>query len=555
MQTDVLIVGSGAGALTAALKAYDAGARVLVIEKTGFFGGTSAMSGGVLWLPNSPLSARAGAPDTAEEGKRYLKSVVQDPQLEAHIDAYVDTIPEMLEYLANHTPLRLDVLANFPDMYPDNPDAKMHRCHEARAFPGKELGEDLYRMRPQHPQTMLFGTIGWTPTECLILQARHPGWYKVVLSMLLRYIFDIPGRLRGKRDRRQVLGGALVGSLKRGLNERGVELLLNTAAHDFILEDDKVVGMRATREGKFISIRASKGVILASGGFEKNDEMRKRYMGEPTSSSWSAGSPGDTGEMIEAGAGLGAALGYMDEGWWGPVVMLEGEPQARLLLTEKNLPHSIIVNKAGKRFVNESSSYTKVNKRMKSAHSAESPCIPAYLIFDAEYRRRYPVGPLLPLTFQPDWMTSKAVRNTILKADTLYELAGRLGIDPQGLESEVQRFNGFVDNGVDEDFHRGEAVYDQYYGDPRADHPCLGRIDRGPYYGVRIYPGELGTKGGLCTNANAQVVNAEGRVIPGLYAIGNCSRPMTGNVYPASGATLGSAMVFGYIAGKHIATG
>lgn len=551
-ETDVLVVGSGAGALTAALKAHDGGARVLVIEKTGAFGGTSAMSGGVLWLPNSPLSDKAGGADTAEEGKRYLKSVVQDPELEPHIDAFVDTIPEMLEYLAGNTPLRLDVLANFPDMYPENPDAKMHRCHEARPFPGKELGADLYRMREQHPQTMLLGTIGWTASECFVLQARRPGWFKVVLSMVLRYITDMGGRIRGSRDRRQVLGGALVGALKRGLNARGVELWLNTAATGFILENGRVVGIEGTRDGQPIRIRASSGVILACGGFEKNEAMRKRYLGEPTSTGWSAGSPGNTGEMIEAGAGIGAGLGYMADGWWGPAIQLEGEPQARLLIGEKNLPHSIIVNKAGKRFVNESSSYTKVNNGMKNAHSEESPAIPAYMIFDAEYRHRYPMGPLLPSEFQPDWMTTRAVRKAVVKATTLAGLAQKLGIDPQGLEAEVERFNGFVDEGVDKDFQRGEALYDQYYGDQTQPHPCLGRIDKGPFYGVRIFPGELGTKGGLTTDAHARVLDVDGKVIPGLYAVGNCSRPITGHVYPASGATLGSAMVFAYIAGKHI---
>lgn len=553
--TDVLIIGSGAGALTAAISAKDNGAKVLVIEKTDKYGGTSAMSGGVAWFPNSPLNRDGAGKDSAEEGKAYMKAVIEAPELNDNIDRYVDTIPEMLDYLHTKTPLRFDVIENFPDMYPDQEHFKMHRCHEARPFNGKALGEDLALQREQHPQTTLYGTIGWTATECLILQARGKGWIGVIMSLIFRYLFDIGARLRGKRDRRQVLGGALVGALRLAMKQRkDMDLWLNTAAGDFIVEDGRVVGVHAEKDGKAIEIRASKGVIMASGGFEKNQAMREKYLGTPTDTAWSAGSPGNTGEMIENGIKVGADTGFMDAGWWGPTVTIPGESQARMLIIEKNLPGCMMVNKVGKRFVNESSSYTKVNNGMKAANAPGEESIPAYIVFDKEFRAKYPMGPAMPASFQPDWQLSSAVKQELKKANSIEELAEQLGVDAAGLKAEVEKFNRFASAGKDEDFQRGDALYDQYYGDQEVQpNPCLGTIDQAPFYGIKVYPGELGTKGGLATNADAQVLDTQGAVIPGLYAIGNCSRPVTGHCYPASGATLGPAMVFGFIAGRHAA--
>jgi 3-oxosteroid 1-dehydrogenase len=536
--------------MTAAMRAADEGASVLVIEKTDRFGGTSAMSGGVLWLPNSPLCNAAGGDESLEKARQYMRSVVDEEQLNEQIEAYITTIPEFVEYLHSRSHLRLDVLAQFPDMYPDEPGAQMHRCHEARPVNGKLLGEDLERMRPQHPGTTLFGLIGWTASESLALQARGEGWMWVAASMVGRYLFDIPQRLRSWRDRRQVLGGALVASLWRSARDRKVDLWLNTAAQEILREDDRVVGLRVSRNGHERNIQASRAVILSSGGFEKNNEMRRQYLAGPTDAAWSAASPGNTGEMIEEGIRLGAAVRHMDEAWWGPTITLPGEPQARLLAIEKNLPYSILVNKAGERFVNESSSYTKVIRGMIAANGPGHESVPAYLIFDSVYRQRYPFGPMLPSQFYPDWAVPKRVFEEVAKADSLVGLARKLGIEAAGLEATVGSFNQYAREGVDPDFNRGGQNYDLYYGDHDVSpNACLGPLQKAPFYGVKIYPGELGTKGGLVTNPRAQVLSEEGVVIPGLYAIGNCSAPVSGATYPASGATLGSAMVFGYIAG------
>ncbi|MGI9293396.1 MAG: FAD-binding protein [Pseudomonadales bacterium] len=543
-------MGSGAGALTAAIRAHYEGASVLVIEKTELLGGTSAMSGGVLWLPNSPLIASAGGQDSEKEAKGYMHSVINEPALAHKIDAYVDNIPPFIDFLHSKTHVRFEVLANFPDMYPDNADFKMHRCHESQPFNAKVLGDELQKIRPQHPQTSLWGLIGWTATESLILQARGKGWWWVATSMVARYMLDLPWRFKSKRDRRLVLGGALVGALRRSMLERNMPLWLNTAATELLVEDGRVIGISARKDGQNVKIRANKAVILASGGFEKNNAMRQRYLAKPTDAAWTAGSPGNTGEMIEAGEKLGAELAFMDEGWWGPTITLPGEPQARMLIIEKNLPGSILVNKIGERFVNESSSYTKVYRGIMAANQPGKETVPAYLIFDANYRARYPFGPMLPKTFQPDWAVSKVAKQEIKKAATIRELAEKLDIDPANLEQTVSKMNDYARTGKDLDFQRGDATYDQYYGDQDVKpNCCLGPIDSAPYYGVKVYPGELGTKGGLMTDAQARVQNSSGKTIQGLYAIGNCSASVMGTTYPASGATLGPAMVFGYVAG------
>jgi 3-oxosteroid 1-dehydrogenase len=549
--TDVLIVGSGAGAMTAAVRAADAGASVLVVEKTDQFGGNSAMSGGVLWLPNSPLCNEAGADESLDKARAYMRTVIDEEGLHERIEKYLTTIPEFIEYLHSSTHLRLDVLANFPDMYPDVEGAQMHRCHEARPFHGRLLGDDLDRMRPQHPQTTLFGLIGWTASESLALQARGPGWWKVAVSMVTRYVLDIPQRIRSLRDRRQVLGGALTGNLWRSARDRGVELWLNAGVEEIIEEGGRVAGVRMRRHGRELFVEARNGVILSSGGFEKNNEMRQQYLAGPTDADWTAGSPGNTGEMIEEGKRLGATVAHMDEAWWGPTIVLPGEPQARMLVIEKNLPYSMMVNKVGERFVNESSSYTKVIRGMIAANEPGRESVPAYLIFDSVYRSRYPFGPMLPGQFHPDWAVPGNTWNAIAKSDNLRDLALQLDIDADGLEQTASKFNGYAREGVDQDFNRGGQNYDLYYGDMEVKpNPCLGPVEKAPFYGVKVYPGELGTKGGLVTDTQARVLKENGDVIKGLFAIGNCSAPVTGATYPASGATLGPAMVFGYIAGE-----
>ena len=308
-----------------------------------------------------------------------------------------------------------------------------------------------------------------------------------------------------------------------------------------------MTGVTALRDGKWVRIRARKGVIVASGGFEKNNAMRRQHLPQPTDAAWTAGSPGNTGEMIEASASVGAATRFMDAAWWGPTFLIPGEAQARMLIIEKNLPGCLIVNRVGERFVNESSSYTKVTKGILAANAPGRESVPAALVFDSTYRKHYPFGPMLPSSFQPDFAVPRSAWGGIMKADTIEELARQLDVDPAGLAATVRKFNGYAASGKDPDFQRGDATYDRYYGDHSVGpNPCLGPISKPPFYGAKVYPGELGTKGGIDTDENARVLDKGGNVIPGLYAIGNCSASVMGQTYPASGSTLAPAMVFGF---------
>jgi 3-oxosteroid 1-dehydrogenase len=550
---DLLVVGSGAGAMTAALIAHDRGGSALLIEKTDRYGGSSAMSGGGLWIPNNHLMADAGVSDTPEEAWTYLSGTTAGAVSEDRLRAYLEAAPEMLAYLSEHSHLDFVALPEYADYYPRVSGSKPGgRALEPRSFNARVLGDDLLRMRDQNPQMQIMGRIFMTIPEARTLLTRAPGWIRLALKLMLRYWLDVPWRFKSKRDRNLAMGNALVGMLRQSLLDRDVPLWLNTPAREFVVEDGRVVGVVAEREGRTLRIRADKGVILAAGGFEGNQAMRDKYLPNPTRVAWSCANPNNTGDVIEMAMKLGAGIDLMEDAWWGPVTVVPGEPHARMLVIEKSLPGSILVNKRGERFVNEAAPYTDVVNAMYEKNSPETPCVPAYLVFDSRYRERYPCGPILQGSQQPDWALPKAFRNGYLrKADTLQGLAAELGIDAERLAATVAKLNGYARSGKDLDFHRGETLFDRYYGDADVEpNPCLAPIDSPPYYGLEAYPGELGTKGGLLTDTRARVLTEAGEPIAGLYAIGNCSASVMGHTYPGAGATLGPATTFGYIAAR-----
>jgi 3-oxosteroid 1-dehydrogenase len=308
----------------------------------------------------------------------------------------------------------------------------------------------------------------------------------------------------------------------------------------------------AERGGQPLRIRARKGVVVAAGGFEGNQAMREKFLPGPTRVEWSCANKANTGDLIQMAQDLGAGIEFMDEGWWGPVTVVPGEENARMLVIEKALPGSVMVNKAGERFVNEAAPYIDVVNAQYANDSEEAPCVPCYLVFDARFRKSYPVGPLLPGAQQPDLFLGQMLRDGYLKkANTVRELAQKMGVDAENLEATVGRMNEFAKTGKDLDFGRGDTVFDQYYGDEKVKpNPCLAPIVQAPFYGMEAYPGELGTKGGIRTDARARVLTEVGDVIPGLYAVGNSSSPVMGRTYAGAGATLGPAATFGYIAAR-----
>lgn len=554
-EVDFLIVGSGAGAMTAGIIAADRGASTLLIEKSPQYGGSSAMSGGGFWVPNHHMMEAAGFHDTPEAALTYMKGCVGDVVSDVRIRAYLENAPKVLRYLCEKARLRLQLVPDYADYYLEiEGSMEGGRCLEAAAYHARELGNDEFvRMRETAPQETIMGRIAMTIPEAQALLTRSPGWIGKLSKLAFSYAFDLPWRFRSKRDRRLAMGNALVGMLRRSLMDRDVPLWLETPARKLVIEDGRVIGVEAERQGRTIHIRGRKGVLLAAGGFESNQAMREKYLPSPTSAEWTCANPYNTGDIIEMGREAGAALELMDEAWWGPTAVVPGEQQARMLVIEKSLPGGILVNKHGKRFVKETAAYIDVVNEMYANKSDAEPSVPSYLIFDATFRAKYPVGPLLPGAQQPDWLVSRELKaNFLTRADTLDALAAEMGIDAGGLRQTIDRFNAHAREGVDHDFHRGETAFDKFYGDPDVEpNPCMAPIETPPFYCVTVVAGELGTKGGLKTDEFARVVSREGEIIPGLYATGNCSASVMGRTYPGAGSTLGPTATFGYIAVRH----
>ena len=323
---------------------------------------------------------------------------------------------------------------------------------------------------------------------------------------------------------------------------------------ELVREDGRVTGAVIEREGKRMTVKAERAVILAAGGFEKNQAMRDQYLPKPTDTKWSAGVATNQGDAINAGMAVGAAFKLVDGGWWFPVLCVPGEEIPHLAIMEKSYPGNVCVNREGNRVANESMNYMAYVKGAFAAHSPEHPSSPLYMVFDANFRAKYLVGPLMKSSFRPDYMLPKAYfeEGFLAKSDTIEGLAKQMGINAEGLKRSVALMNTAARTGKDTEFGRGDSAYDRYYGDPTVTpNPCLGPIEKAPFYAVRMELGDFGTQGGLVTDPNGQVRDTEGAPIPGLYATGNCSAAIL-PTYPGPGSTLGPAMTFAYRAARHI---
>jgi 3-oxosteroid 1-dehydrogenase len=551
---EFLVVGSGGGGMTAALRAHDSGLDTLVIEASDKFGGSTGLSGGALWVPNNLHMSGTGIADSFEEGLQYVRKVAGERGDDPRVRAYVEHAPHMTKYLETRTAVKLMPCQQYCDYYPEYPGGKPGaRTIEPVPFSARKLGVHAAELR-RSGQGLVLGRMGVTAVDAHLLVQFSFRAYLLLAWMFLRYWLDIPARLKGKADNRLTLGTALVGRMRKSMLDRNIPLWLDTRASELIVQGGRVVGARATREGKPINIYARAGVLLASGGFERNLEMRQQYQQEPITASWTAGSPSNLGDGIKMGAAVGGSLDLMDEAWWTPVTMLPND-YAWLLVVEKSMPGSIIVNLAGRRFTNEAAPYGDVVHAIYAANQPTAPSVPSFLVFDARYRRSYPVGPLGPSKLQPDKAVGRRLRREFLhKADTLRELAQRIGVDAAGLEETVNRFNALALAGKDEDFGRGESAYDRYYSDAKiGPNSSLAPLVEAPFYAIAVYPGDLGTKGGLRTDVHARVLTKENKVIDGLYATGNCSASVMGTSYPGAGGTIGPAMTFGYLAAAHAA--
>ena len=542
---DVVVVGSGAAGMTAALTAAHHGLRVVVIEKTDRFGGSTARSGGGLWLPGNEVLRKAGVRDTPGRARAYLAYVAGDGVTQARQRALLDHGPAMLAFVRASTPVDFAWVPGYADYYPEAPGGLAQgRSIEPVPLDGRVLGAELARLNPAYAPAPNGITITQADYRWLSLGPRHPRAMLATAKILGRM-----ARTRLLRQPMLSLGQALAAGLRAGLLAREVPVWLGTPMTGLQMTDGRVTGVEVTRDGRPALIRAGRGVVLAAGGFEHNEQMRRRYQRQPIGTEWTTGAAGNTGDAITAGDAAGAALDLMDDAWWGPSIPLSGGPY--FCLAERSLPGCLLVNGAGQRFVNESAPYVDAVHAMYDGHCDAVPHIPSWLITDQRYRNSYVFAGLPPRKPLPRrWYAAGAV----YRAPTVAELADQVGIDPAALAKTVVRFNEFAQAGRDEDFHRGNSAYDRYYSDPRRrPNPCLAPLDTPPFYAVKIVPGDLGTKGGLRTDERARVLRADGTPIAGLYAAGNTSAAVMGHSYAGAGATIGPAMTFGYLAALDLA--
>lgn len=549
-EVDVLVIGSGAGGMMCALTAAAGGADVLVVEKDKLWGGSSATSGGGIWIPGSDPAKEAGFEDNLDDAFTYVRGLSADNVPDANIRAYVDNAAVMLRWLMSNTGI-IYCAFPYPDYHAENPGGSPtgFRTHMPLPIDGKGLGEDVRTLRFASPAASLFGYLNWHFDETNKILYRQPGWWQTLAKSLARYWFDLPFRLTSRKDRRLTLGNALVGGLKMALNERSVPLWLNAPLTELVREDGKVTGAVITRDGKAMRIGARKGVVLAAGGFDKNAAMREANAPAYPNAQYSGGVTSNTGDSIRAGQSVGADTMNMQSTWAAPVFYVPGEDRGRLCTIERALPGCIMVNQSGERYLNEAASYHITGQQMARRAQEHGDASPSWMIFDHTYRHNYMMGPVYPLI--PDWALDGKVKQVLKKGRTIAELAEQIGVVPDKLTTTLSRFNNYAAKGEDPDFHRGQAAYDKMYGDPRqSPNPCLRPIDNGPFYAMPIYPGDIGTNGGLVTNAKAQVIATDGGVIPGLYAIGNNAASAMGESYPGAGVTIGPALTFGYIAAR-----
>ena len=542
---DVVVVGSGAAGMTAALTAAHHGLRVVVIEKTDRFGGSTARSGGGLWLPGNEVLRKAGVRDTPGRARAYLAYVAGDGVTQARQRALLEHGPAMLAFVRASTPVDFAWVPGYADYYPEAPGGLAQgRSIEPVPLDGRVLGAELARLNPAYAPAPNGITITQADYRWLSLGPRHPRAMLATAKILGRM-----ARTRLLRQPMLSLGQALAAGLRAGLLAREVPVWLGTPMTGLQMTDGRVTGVEVTRDGRPALIRAGRGVVLAAGGFEHNEQMRRRYQRQPIGTEWTTGAAGNTGDAITAGEAAGAALDLMDDAWWGPSIPLSGGPY--FCLAERSLPGCLLVNGAGQRFVNESAPYVDAVHAMYDGHCDAVPHIPSWLITDQRYRNSYVFAGLPPRKPLPRrWYAAGAV----YRAPTVAELADQVGIDPAALAKTVVRFNEFAQAGRDEDFHRGDSAYDRYYSDPRRrPNPCLAPLDTPPFYAVKIVPGDLGTKGGLRTDERARVHRADGTPIAGLYAAGNTSAAVMGHSYAGAGATIGPAMTFGYLAALDLA--
>jgi 3-oxosteroid 1-dehydrogenase len=503
MECDVLVAGSGAGALTGAHVAATGGASTVLVESSDTYGGTTAYSGAGLWLPGNHVLIEAGVPDSEDLGRQYLRAVVGEYRTDLQ-EAFVVGAAQVIAHLVEDPNMEFEYRP-FPDYFMVPGSFDMGRDIFPSDIEGDRLGDLLDELRPTVVQERL-----------------------------------------GIPDKRDMLNGgqALIGRLLLAARGAGVDLRLGHSLQGLIVENGEVVGAEVVADGATLRIRVRTGVLMATGGFETSDELRHRWQ-DPLGAAWTLGPPVNYGMALLAGMEVGAATDLLEECWWAPGVEFPDGSAAFTL----GFRGGVIVDGTGRRYANESLPYDRFGREMRKLGDGGANHVPSWLIFDSRFKGD------IPAIVIPPALDAKAFSDAGLRheATTLEELAGAIGVPADALVAAIGEFNGFAADGADPAFHRGEAPYDKFFADPRlgGPNPCLVPVDAPPFVAVKIVLADLGTKGGLVTDDRARVLSEADRApIPGLYAAGNTMASMSGHAYPGPGVPIGSCMVFAYLAAR-----
>lgn len=556
-EVDVLVVGSGGGGMTAALKADADGLDTLVVEKSPQFGGSTALSGGGIWVPGAPSQRRAGYIPDPDGTFTYLKTITGGLVSDARLRQYVDAAPEMMEFLEQSSPwFEFVWKPGYADYYPELPGgSERGSTINVPEIDLRALGEEEANLLT--PLAMAPRGIWFAPKDLRLFYQVRQNWrgkavlLKLIWRMVRAHVFG---------DRMAAIGQSLMARMRLALKDRGIPLWLSAPMTELVTDlDGRVVGAVVERDGRAVRVRARRGVIVAAGGFDHDMTWRRQHLPE-IERDWSFGNPAAMGEGIRAGEKVGAATDLLDEAWWFPA-MCWPDGRLQFMLNERMMPSQFVVNGDGRRFVNEAAPYMDFAHAMLEGQRSGVTHIPCWLVTDLRSFRRYVVGGHLPIPkipFAPvptgrkvpkAWLDSGIVK----EGNSFEELAVQIGVPPAQLWATAQRFNELARKGHDDDFDRGDSAYDNYYGDPTLPNPNLHPLGEGPYYAFQIILGDLGTSGGLRTDEFARVLREDDSVIEGLYATGNATAAVMGRSYAGAGATIGPAMTFGYVAARHIA--
>lgn len=554
-ECDVLIIGSGAAAMSAALAASTAGLGVLIVEKEEKFGGASARAGGGVWIPNTHHAKRYGLDDSEEMAETYFRHETGERYDPQRVSAFLRNGPAMIEFVERNSTLTFHLLAEFPDYHVENPGGGMGRSLYPNPWNAHELGEEIERLRPVLRSATFMGMqIGVGEVPMYFTAARKLGSFLHVLGSMARRGWD---QVIHGRTMRLVSGNALVAGLAAAAFRKGAELWTSSPARQLIVENDRVVGAIVDGPDGSVHVRARQGVILATGGFPHDSKRRAELFppGKAAPEVWGMLPYGNTGDGIRMAENVGASF---NSDMSIPIALTpittlksgEGPLETNPVFFNRGAPGVISVTKAGNRFVNEARSYHDWGLGLLQQSDPEQEAV-AWIVCDHRAMRRYSLSVIKPAPFP----LRRHLRSGFIKRGrTIRELARNAGIDPEGLEATVTRFNLHAAMGRDPDFGRGSTAYELANGDPEhSPNPCVGPLDQAPYYALRVFAGCVATFAGLRTNEHAQVLDQQGSPIAGLYAVGNDMASITGGDYISGGCTLGPGMTFGYIAANHIA--